>query len=99
MADAVAPAGPEAAGADGAQPAQGPGLWGIISGILKQAMFFYFITTAMKGFFSPSSQPGNANVTVQQASSVKAMNLFPTHQLFDLYVYLDENVSGVQENN
>ncbi|CAI2334011.1 unnamed protein product [Caenorhabditis sp. 36 PRJEB53466] len=85
MADAVAPAP-----AEGAQQPAAQGFGSILFGIIKQAMFFYFITSVMKGFFSSPGTGTGSNVTATPTSSgIKAMNLFPNHQLFDLYVYMD----------
>lgn len=53
----------------------------------------------LKGFFRPSSSPGNdGNVTASTAGNGnKAMNMFPNHQIFDLYVYMDDSVSWLGE--
>lgn len=86
MADAVAPAAaPEAA----PEPQQGGGIWGMI----KQAITIYFVVSMVSGFFRPSSSPGNdGNVTASTAGNGnKAMNMFPNHQIFDLYVYMDDS--------
>uniref|UniRef100_A0A1I7UG14 Cleft lip and palate transmembrane protein 1 homolog n=1 Tax=Caenorhabditis tropicalis TaxID=1561998 RepID=A0A1I7UG14_9PELO len=81
MADAVAPAGQEAV-----PPEQAGGFWQL----MKQAVTIYFMVSMATSFFRPSNPGTNANVT-EKVQGNKATNLFPNNQLFDLYVYLDEN--------
>ncbi|CAP23556.2 Protein CBG03077 [Caenorhabditis briggsae] len=83
MADAVEPA----AAPEAVPEAQAGGFWQL----MKQAVTIYFMVSMVSNFLRPSTPGTSTNGTSTTAAGNKATNLFPNHQLFDLYVYMDEN--------
>ncbi|CAJ0576638.1 unnamed protein product, partial [Mesorhabditis spiculigera] len=93
MADQVAPA----AGGDAAAaaPAEQPGMWGMLKGMLRNMFFFWCVSSLLKGFTGGGQGQGNSTAPAAAGGArfPPSRNLFPVGQLYDFYMYLSPEES------
>ncbi|KAJ1362845.1 hypothetical protein KIN20_022540 [Parelaphostrongylus tenuis] len=68
------------------------GAWAVIKSVASRMLLIYFITSIVKNYLGQHSQAGkNTTDALRSGSYPPSRNLFPSGQLFDLYLYIDES--------